>query len=530
MKKVIFIDQENWHKIKLNSTEVFFRGFEQKKIKTASKFLLNNTDTATILKYIKTLDFNFSIIIQKQSEIIAATDKIRSFPISYYFDRKKFFLFESYNKIKDIKFDKKINNEQVLFFSMSGYTFDNQTIYKNIKQIKAGNLLRYSKNKISLYTYYSFNKKNVKKSPGLEHELKDINRQVILKLIKSCNGKPIVIPLSAGYDSRFIVSGLKEYGYKDIITFSYGRKRNREVEIAKTISKRLNIPWFFIPYTNRKLKKIIKGYEYQNYERYADSLTSIYFAQDFLAIKHLKENQIIPDNSVIVNGQSGDFISGNHIPNLNYNSVKILEELIKHYIFKHYKLWDKYYYRNKNILFKIIVSFIKNLVVNNENIFKVYEILEYENRQCKYVINGQRLYEYFKYEWRLPLWDNLYLDFWSRVPLKDKLNQRLYKRTIHNTNWSGIWNNIPVNPKSSFENHIKFLRFLLKTFFLLDEKKNWHAFEKKYLNYFIHPLCGYAQWQYWKVIKDKRGFRNSISWETEKYLKLKNIDLEKIIS
>ena len=92
MKKVIFIDQENWHKIKLNSTEVFFRGFEQKKIKTASKFLLNNTDTATILKYIKTLDFNFSIIIQKQSEIIAATDKIRSFPISYYFDRKKFFI------------------------------------------------------------------------------------------------------------------------------------------------------------------------------------------------------------------------------------------------------------------------------------------------------------------------------------------------------------------------------------------------------------------------------------------------------
>ena len=52
-------------------------------------------------------------------------------------------------------------------------------------------------------------------------------------------------------------------------------------------------------------------------------------------------------------------------------------------------------------------------------------------------------------------------------------------------------------------------------------KKNWHAFEKKYLNYFIHPLCGYAQWQYWKVIKDKRGFRNSISWETENILNLK---------
>ena len=49
---------------------------------------------------------------------------------------------------------------------------------------------------------------------------------------------------------------------------------------------------------------------------------------------------------------------------------------------------------------------------------KVYEILEYENRQCKYVINGQRLYEYFKYEWRLPLWDNLYLDFGLEYLLK----------------------------------------------------------------------------------------------------------------
>ena len=27
------------------------------------------------------------------------------------------------------------------------------------------------------------------------------------------------------------------------------------------------------------------------------------------------------------------------------------------------------------------------------------------DRQSKYVINGQRIYEYYGYEWRLPLWD-----------------------------------------------------------------------------------------------------------------------------
>ena len=55
-----------------------------------------------------------------------------------------------------------------------------------------------------------------------------------------------------------------------------------------------------------------------DYEAYADSLTSIHFPQDFTAIKHLHDNNIISKDSVIVNGQSGDFISGNHLPNIDY--------------------------------------------------------------------------------------------------------------------------------------------------------------------------------------------------------------------
>ena len=47
-------------------------------------------------------------------------------------------------------------------------------------------------------------------------------------------------------------------------------------------------------------------------------LHSIHFPQDFAAIKHLHDNDLISKDSVIVNGQSGDFISGNHLPDINY--------------------------------------------------------------------------------------------------------------------------------------------------------------------------------------------------------------------
>ena len=129
----------------------------------------------------------------------------------------------------------------------------------------------------------------------------------------------------------------------------------------------------------------------------------------------------------------------------------------------------------------------------------------------------------------MPLWDCLYLDFWNTVPREYKLNQKLYKTTLHNTNWANVWNNIPINPKNSFSFSSTIIRTFFKSFFLFTGKDAWHSFEKKYLNYYIDPLCGYAQWNYKKIIADPRTFRNSLSWQTEEYLKEKNINWEEII-
>ena len=45
--------------------------------------------------------------------------------------------------------------------------------------------------------------------------------------------------------------------------------------------------------------------------------------QDLLAIDYLKSKKIIDRNSIIINGQTGDFITGGHIPkSLIGNKIK----------------------------------------------------------------------------------------------------------------------------------------------------------------------------------------------------------------
>ena len=54
-----------------------------------------------------------------------------------------------------------------------------------------------------------------------------------------------------------------------------------------------------------------------------------------------------------------------------------------------------------------IADEINGLPEKIDNDFGLYEFSEFKNRQTKYVITVQRVYEFFGYEWRLPLWDKV---------------------------------------------------------------------------------------------------------------------------
>ena len=85
------------------------------------------------------------------------------------------------------------------------------------------------------YCYYKYVPSRSSKPTDkevLKEELERVTINIIDKVIRSANGRMIVVPLSGGYDSRVIASGLAHRGYRNVRCFSYGKKHNHESIIS----------------------------------------------------------------------------------------------------------------------------------------------------------------------------------------------------------------------------------------------------------------------------------------------------------
>ena len=114
------------------------------------------------------------------------------------------------------------------------------------------------------------------------------------------------------------------------------------------------------------------------------------------------------------------------------------------------------------------------------------------------------------------------IDFFTKkVNLEQRNRQKFYKDFLIDRNYCGVWKNIPINPKEKFTFLFRILRFFLKSFFFLLGKKKWHAFEKKYLGYFMDNTLITTYYDYRTFFKLKKIPRNTIAILVKDYLNKK---------
>ena len=335
------------------------------------------------------------------------------------------------------------------------------TFFNEIKQITAGECIIYNKQSGNLssqhyfrYIYNNFLKNNENELIGhLNNVLDNCFQRCIESTVNE--GKKIVVPLSGGLDSRIIVTMLKRFGVDDVICFSYGKKNNYESKISKQIADRLDYEWHFVEYTQNNWKECYKSEGMNSYFDYSQNLVSMPHEQDFLAVKILKEKEILPKNSVFLPGHSGDLFRGHLLNKKDFtNNIFNHDKLIKTIFEKHYNLWD--IHENQEILPSLFERIKKNTALfsidNSRSYINALDYFNITERQAKYIINSVRVYEYFGYEWRLPLFEKELVDFFLTVPINQKFHDKLLVKW-YNYNFN-ILSHIPCT--TSLHNHINY--------------------------------------------------------------------------
>ncbi len=483
---------------------------------------------------------HFSVVLYCNGFVFASVDRICSIPI-YYLDsgKQKIVGINPYLLKKFASLDSKLLlKSSAIEIAMSGYTIGSNTLYHGLNQLTAGQCLLIKDDTIKKYYYYTYSPWEVVKhgKKQLKNQLTDCLIETFEDLIKSVDGRQVVIPLSAGRDSRLVASALKYLGYKSVFCFAYGNQNNFESKTSQYVAEKLGYSWMHVPLTKKSQKSFFTSQEFGEYCDKTETYSSIPFVQDVSSVNWLKSNEIISEDAVFVNGNTGDYISGGHIPlPLKKKSLEIVDfEVMQSkswndFLNKHFTLWKVLRFENNDIYIKNkLISLLSDrnisILKDKETLHGFFECLEYLGRQSKYIVNMQRSYDFYGYSWRMPLWSNQMLDYWKGVPRVYKIDQDLYKSVLSENNWGAVWHDIPVNSGEINSTTLKSMRFISKMLYFPFGKDAWHSFERNVFQYFLDNSQNSSIVPYYKVLFDRRGQRQWVSWMAELYLKNKGLE------
>ncbi len=537
MKNIEVLVQEvgGWNLHKDGRVKLWFSGYltEKRTINDLLKELVcfskdENIDIKKLSKWTKGITGHYALIAEvADSWCFSSVDRIGSIPLYEFNSDKKYIITNCATNLKSTSNNKIL--QSFLEISMSGYTLGRKTIYKNINRFLSGECSLWVNGELYREYFYEYlpNKVLTRGGSKLKEELTNVILSVLRRTVESINGRQIVVPLSAGNDSRLIVSGLKELGQKNVLCFSYGRQGNYEMKTSQKVAKRLGYKWIYIPDSFRSKRLFFLSKTYKRYVKEFESYSSVPNTQEIYEVYKLNLLNVIDKDAVVINGNTGDFISGGHIPFdvKGCNKKSLLDEFDwSAFLEKHYSVWRGL---RSHVNDKIIVSELNNIaqlrckLSNKKEVhdYAVMECMEAIGRQSRFVMNQQRAYEFIGHEWRSPLWDNEFLDFWEGVPPEYKVGQKLYKEVLNENNWGGVWNDIGVNNKLIRPFPLLILRSITKFFVAPFGKKIWHTVDNNIFSYWIHPSYARTVESYGKVLFDRRGQRNTISWLADQFVK-----------
>lgn len=391
------------------------------------KGLVEAISNDTLVSYLYTLNGNYSAVIVVKDQCYLVADKFKTYPLLYTKIDDKWLITDQAKVILDAVPEIILNEETIPTYLAVGYLHGSGTLLKDVSIVMSGTYVVVNENKTVKISYHKhIYDKKIASEEEIMKEGVSVFDNGFKRILKSIGDRPIVIPLSGGYDSRLIACLCKKFDVKNVICYTYGLNESWEVEYSRKVANELGFIWHYVEYTKEKIIGYLNSSQFEDYFLYAMNLNTLPHLQDFLAVKELTEQGVIPKDAVILPGHSGDVLGGEHIPfDLLDKQFTVAELLIKKYYGGNI-LRKKYSQQYHHYLERDLDSLLTK--DNNSRACDLFDNWNIQNRQSNFIINSVRVYEYFGLDWRIPEWEDELSTFWLSREWKQKYNQVLYNK------------------------------------------------------------------------------------------------------
>lgn len=330
------------------------------------------------------------------------------------------------------------DGDAVLFFLRWGYTPADSTLIREIRRLPPGHALRYRVGEgITTTAYDTVDRYAPFDSHLLSYEeaKEELKHRLILagkRLVRYLNGRPAILPLSGGFDSRMIAYMLHRLKYPHVYCISYGKEGNPDSLKAAKVADKLGFPFVYINSVRPDRPDYTQDAEFLSYMYNMTGLSSCYYYQEFIAAASIASGSVhngmvsFPSNAVVLPGHQGDDLGGSQLMYSRLAESKLSPNKLSHILYSHKQMNQQFDRKQKERLLSIQAKLFSSYDKEQQPAYRTFEqYMQWENIP-KYMLNSQQSWRFFGLDTVCMLLDKELLDFAYSLPFEYRYGKRIY--------------------------------------------------------------------------------------------------------
>lgn len=400
------------------------------------------TDTKTELRaLLEDANGLFSLVHEIDGTIYAAVDHVRSWPL-YYAVTDDIYVSDSAEWIHQQGSDRGYDPIAATEYLFTAFVPGSGTLSRDVRQVQAGELVTLDSTDSGLQSeterYFRYTPSECSE-PVTQSDLDEVLTAAFERLIKYADGRPILLGLSGGYDSRLIALFLKRLGYENTITYTTqtASENSAEMDLAASIADDLAFQHLEISSARS---------DYQDFEesRQMNLIEDVGYLSEYPHVnkeilrQKLRAEGVEPESVVHVLGHHV-LGGGAMIPDWVRDQQTLSREEFCDLVWNlHYSGWETPGEPRWQKLFqeRMLERLPTNLYDNGTleataDAVSGYEELYWQERLPKYV-TARREYETLGFDMWYPLLDQAVYDYFQRSRYRDRVGKRVLKEYVRN--------------------------------------------------------------------------------------------------